>query len=158
MVSHRQRTFPMARARSWVGDPWKSVPVYERHSEPRGGTCRTMSANPAKPTASLTSATSPSADWVENSGPRAMNFIAGLAILFRPSGRSGSKNSKPSSEVALFFICAKHRGHMGRQSQAPKQVWGAVALHAVCQERHVVVAEPSTHVVWTGPLPTRPFP
>ena len=65
---------------------------------------------------------------------------------------------KPSSDVALFVICAKHRGHKGKQTQAPKQVLGVDTLHAVCEERHVVVAEPSTHVVWTGPLPTRPFP
>ena len=58
----------------------------------------------------------------------------------------------------LFFICAKHRGHKGKQSQAPKQVLGVVTLHAVCEERHVVVPEPSSHFVWTGPLPTRPFP
>jgi len=47
---------------------------------------------------------------------------------------------------------------MGKHSHAPKQVWGAPPLHAVCQERHVVVAVPSLHVVWTGPLPTRPLP
>ena len=42
--------------------------------------------------------------------------------------------SKPSSKVALFFICAKQRDHKGKQSQAPKQVLGVVTLHAVCEE------------------------
>lgn len=29
---------------------------------------------------------------------------------------------------------AKQRGHMGRQSQAPKQVLGVVVLHPICEE------------------------
>ena len=58
-----------------------------------------------------------------------MNFIAGLQYLADPV-----YGSKPSSEVALFFICAKHRGHAGKQSQAPKQVLGVVTLQAVCDE------------------------
>ena len=51
-----------------------------------------------------------------------------------PVSRSTRNGSKPSSKVALFFICAKHRGHKGKQSQAPKQVLGVVTLHAVCEE------------------------
>lgn len=61
-------------------------------------------------------------------------------------------------EVALFFIRAERRGHPGKHNQAPKQVLGVVTLHAICEARHVVVPEPSSHFVWTGPLPSRPCP
>ena len=57
-----------------------------------------------------------------------------------------------------IFICAKYRGHEGKQNQAPKQLLGVVTLHAVCEDTHVVVVELSLQVVWTGPLPARPFP
>ena len=49
--------------------------------------------------------------------------------------RSFQKNgSKPSSKVALFFICAEQRGHGPKQNRAPKQVLEVVTLHAVCEE------------------------
>jgi hypothetical protein len=62
-------------------------------------------------------------------GGTAMNFFVGLQSSSDPVDEAFS-----SSKVALFFICAKHRGHAGKQNQAPKQVLGVVTLHAVCEE------------------------
>ncbi len=62
-----------------------------------------------------------------------MNFIAGQCSS-APVDEAVLKRIEARFWIPLFLICTKHRGHMGKQSQAPKQVWGAVALHAVCQE------------------------
>jgi hypothetical protein len=39
-----------------------------------------------------------------------------------------------SAKASPFFVGAKQRGHIGRQSQAPKQALGVVTLHAICEE------------------------
>ena len=93
---------------------------------------------------------------VEPVRPNAMNFIAGespsdpLDEVF-PIG-----SSTPRSR--LFVAGAKQRDHMGKHSQAPRQVLGVVTLHAICEDWHVVVTEPALQVVWTGPWPSRPCP
>ena len=112
----------------------------------------------AKPTAALTSATSPSALWVENSGAQRDELIAGLQSSSDPVDEASLKQIEALFRSRANLHLRHAWGHKGKQSQAPKQVLGVVTLHAVCEERHVVVVEPSTHVVWTGPLPTRPFP
>lgn len=77
-----------------------------------------MTAFSATTIATLNSV-SPSALWVENGGPNAMNFIAGLQSF-----------SDPVDEASL----KRQLGHKGAHNQAPKQVLGVVTLHAICVE------------------------
>lgn len=62
-----------------------------------------------------------------------MNFIAGESSPASLDEAFPSR-SEPSFEVSLFFVGAKQRGQMGRQSQAPRQALGVVTLHAICEE------------------------
>ena len=72
--------------------------------------------------------------WVENSGRQRDELHRWRNPLPTQRTKPSQIGSKPSSKVALFFICAKYRGHEGKQNQAPKQVLGVVTLHAVCEE------------------------
>lgn len=85
------------------------------------------------PTASLVSATSPSAIWIEASEAQ-RDELHRWRIFFRLIGRSVPKWIEHSSKVSLFFVGADQRGQKGEQSQAPKQVLGVVTLHAICEE------------------------
>ena len=65
--------------------------------------------------------------------PNAMNFIAGESSS-DSLDEAFPNRIEHTSKVSLIFVGAKHQGHMGRQSQAPKQVLGVVTLHAICEE------------------------
>ena len=62
-----------------------------------------------------------------------MNFIAGKSSS-DSLDEAFSNRIEHASKVSVFFVGANQRRHMGRQSQAPKQVLGVVTLHAICEE------------------------
>ena len=62
-----------------------------------------------------------------------MNFIAGGSSSDSPDDAFPNR-IEHSSKVSQFFVGAEQRGHMGRQSQAPKQALGVVTLHPICEE------------------------
>jgi hypothetical protein len=45
-----------------------------------------------------------------------------------------TRRHPPPRTYAQLIRSQQFRGHMGRQSQAPKQVLGVVTLHAICEE------------------------
>jgi hypothetical protein len=84
--------------------------------------------------------------WVTNVGSTSWQKAL-LNPLPTQVAKRPQLGSEPFAKVALGLSCAERRGHMGRHNQAPKQVLGVVTLHAICQERHVVVLGPDSQVV-----------
>ena len=63
-----------------------------------------------------------------------MSFIAGLQSSSDPVDEAFLKRIEALFRSRAILICAEHRCHAGKQSQAPKQVLGVVTLHAICEE------------------------
>ena len=96
-------------------------------------------------------------------GPRERRGFSSMARRYAASRtlnppknmRWPSEGMSPMSFMhSSFMTIATGQKH----NHAPRQVLGSDTWHAICEARHVVVPEPSSHFRLTGPLPSRPCP
>lgn len=70
------------------------------------------------------------------------------------------RNADPSNATSAIGTLPLNgaRAPVQKHSQGPKQVAGVPPLQAICEERHSIIADPESQVVFTGPLGMRPRP